>query len=629
MVYQSRIALFLLPLLLATQTVNGEYSGSWNIVGNSSNVCIILALLPGNRLLCAERPHVTPYVRNKFAFDPLSGNGELTSEIDLNVFPLKSTLTHIPTSPFCGGPVQMADGSVVVAGGDFSTINNAYTNAIYVGDGVKTVRRYHASCDSPTGGPPCPVGYWEPMYEMTVGRWYPTSVALPDGSAMIVGGVSTNLDMHFLNASINTPSFEYTDRRGPPIDLRILNTTFPFNTFPASFLLPSGKVFVQSGTDSALIDPATNSIDYSSIPRLDPETSRPKIYPYTPTTVVLPMTLANNWSFTLMICGGTKRSSRSAPLPVPDDNDLYANDECYTIQPDNANQQWQKVDPLPIARVMPDAVLMPDGKVAYVNGGNYGYAGGSAGFGVARFPVHEVDIFDPTAPNGKRWTRGPNATVDRLYHSTAVLMPDGRVITAGSEEQNWADIYTFGITKIDNDGQMFTNCTYYVNCTDPFEHRVEAYSPPYLDPKYTSNVPAPIISSAPHTVTHGSSFYIGLSTNPFDVDMVSLIRYSSVTHSTNTDQRFIELRILSRNGTHIQVQVPSNPNLAPPGNWMLFCLSRGRPGVAATVLLKSGLPNLVSALQYSGSIRMAGVTISSISLVIVYVLVTLWMDCLI
>ena len=118
---------------------------------------------------------------------------------------------------------------------------------------------------------------------------------------------------------------------------------------------------------------------------------------------------------------------------------------------------------------MPDAVIMPDGKIAYVNGAAYGYAGGSAGFGVSYFPVHEVDIFDPTAPSGSRWTRGPNATVDRMYHSTAVLLPDGRVVTAGSEEQNWDDPYKFGILRIDNEGEIWCNCTFYVNCTDPFE----------------------------------------------------------------------------------------------------------------------------------------------------------------
>ncbi|TPX30509.1 hypothetical protein SmJEL517_g05941 [Synchytrium microbalum] len=602
---------------ISANTVNA-YSGSWNIIGNSSTVCIILALLPGNRLLCTERPHVTPYVRNPYTFDPVSGNGELTCELDLNVYPLVSTLTHIPTSPFCGGPVQMADGSVIIAGGDYSTINNAFTNAIYVGNGLNTVRRYHASCDSPSGGPPCPVGYWEPMFEMATSRWYPTAISLPDGSAMIVGGVNTNLDLHHVNASTNSPSYEYTSQKPTgAISLTNLNTTFPFNTFPASFLLPSGRVFVHSGTDSSLITPSTDTVDYATIPRLDPDNVRPLIYPYSPTMVILPMTIANNYSFTAMLCGGVKRANSSVAEYVPDDNDLYANEACWTIQPDSPNPTWTKVDPLPQGRVMPDAVLMPDGKIAYLNGGAYGYAGGSAGFGVARYPVHGIDIFDPLQPSGSRWTRGPNATVDRLYHSTAVLMPDGRVVAAGSEEQNWNDVYQFGIQNITADGEIYSNCAFYVNCTDPFEYRIEAYSPAYLDPRFlSSNTPAPVITSAPKIITHGSTFYIGLSTNPFDVNMVSFIRYSAVTHNTNTDQRFIELRILSKNGTHIQVQLPSNPNLAPPGNWMLFCLSSGRPGVAATVLLQTGSPQLVAALQYSRSIRLDASIISTVSLVL-------------
>ncbi|TPX30511.1 hypothetical protein SmJEL517_g05943 [Synchytrium microbalum] len=611
-------------LVALQQNVTLSSPGKWEVIGTSDVICIIMALIPGNRLICAERPHPPPYAYNPYTYDNKTGHTELTSEIDLNTG--KVTNTHINTSPFCGGPVQAYDGNVLVVGGDNAIVNNTRTdNSTYIGDGRATIRKYNSACVSATGGAPCPVGSWTDMYSMTVQRWYPTVVTLNDGTVIIVGGSGNNLDLHFLNRTQDEPTWEFIPPRpsGPQL-LPILRDTWPFNLFPMVYQLPSGRVWVFSGTLAAYIDPVTNTWSNSTLTSLDPWNARPHIYPYTPTGVILPMTIANNYSFTIQMCGGTTRSSVAANLTIPGMGDVLTADQaCYQIQPDSPAPQWIPVDVLPVGRVMPDSVLLPDGKILYVNGANSGYAGGGAGFGVARFPVHQADIFDPTAPAGTKWSTGASATVDRMYHSTAVLIADGRVVTGGSEEQNWNDVFTFGIQRIDNDGQIYCNCVFGADCTDPYEYRLEAYSPPYM------SIPnPPVIKSTPGQITYGSTFYVELFTDTAAVGMVSMIRYTSVTHSLNTDQRFIELPILSRNTTHLQLRGPPNGYLAPPGNWHLFVVSSaGRPGTAYTVMIARGAATSVASLNPTQNTRTASSSSSrsrSRSYLLTIFLVLMW-----
>jgi hypothetical protein len=100
-------------------------------------------------------------------------------------------------------------------------------------------------------------------------------------SQIIIGGVNDNLNMQALNISANPANFEYVSQKFPTTSLQILNDTYPFDLFPAAFQLPSGLIYVQSGIESALINPNDNTIDYTTIPKLDPPTTRPLVYPCT------------------------------------------------------------------------------------------------------------------------------------------------------------------------------------------------------------------------------------------------------------------------------------------------------------------------------------------------------------
>jgi hypothetical protein len=143
-------------------------------------------------------------------------------------------------------------------------------------------------------------------------------------------------------------------------------------------------------------------------------------------------------------------------------------------------------------------------------------------------------------------------TVFRGYHSTALLLPDGRVFSGG--------------------GQTVAAS-------------VEIYSPPYL-----FKGARPEISSAPANIDYGKSFFVG-TPDAASITKVSMIALSSVTHGFNMTQR-ISLPAFAQANDGLNVTAPSSGNAAPPGYYMLFILdSAGVPSVAKILQLGGGLPN--------------------------------------
>lgn len=323
--------------------------GKWESSGLSGVACIHTALLPDNKLLCMERPHMDPYPENP------NTNGLLSTQIDLKgtvnadgSWTAKPTAIGISNNPFCAGHSQLADGVVLVAGGD-----NQSTPALGIVNGRKGLRTF-TPC-APGSDSSC-LGIWDIKPEMSTERWYPTVVTLPDNSAIIIGGQTKNIDFENLQPTDDNPTYEYYPAKSGswPKRLDILAWAFPHNLYPQSFVLPSGRIFMLVSNRSIILDPKDESV--VNLPDLVADDHAPWIYPHTPTMFILPMTIANNFKFELMICGGNKQSS-------PD-----ASASCFKINPDESNPNWTKMPNMPNARLMPDAVILPDGKILLVNG---------------------------------------------------------------------------------------------------------------------------------------------------------------------------------------------------------------------------------------------------------------------
>ena len=187
------------------------------------------------------------------------------------------------------------------------------------------------------------------------------------------------------------------------------------------------------------------------------------------------------------------------------------------------------------------ATLLADGKVL-VSGGTRGYEDAAKN---SSNPASACEMWDPATGT---WTTMASLSVYRGYHSVALLLPDGRVLSAGG---------TFGGAS------------------------AEIYSPPYL-----FNGSRPTITSAPTSVAYGQSFFVG-TPDATDISKVTLIALSSVTHNFNMGQRISRPSFSQATGG-LNVTAPSNPNTTPPGYYMLFILNAsGVPSVAQIVQINS------------------------------------------
>ena len=150
--------------------------------------------------------------------------------------------------------------------------------------------------------------------------------------------------------------------------------------------------------------------------------------------------------------------------------------------------------------------------------------------------------------------------VARTYHSTGVLLPDGRVFTGGG-------------------GLCGDRCT--VNHLD-----MEIFNPPYLFNADGTLAPRPKITLNVKTAKHGGSVKVTASEQ---LMMLSMIRMGSATHSTNTDQRRIELCgpfTKPCSVSPVSFTVHEDPGIALAGNWMIFGVNaKGVPSVAANLLV--------------------------------------------
>ena len=212
------------------------------------------------------------------------------------------------------------------------------------------------------------------------------------------------------------------------------------------------------------------------------------------------------------------------------------------------------------------------------------FVGGNQGqVQYAQGPIYATDLYNPITD---KWSTVGEASNMRLYHSGALLLESGHVITTGSEMDNYDDFYNPQKPQcFENVNDPNTSPTSARGCKDPFNYNIERFTPSYL--RGASGV---VITNAPTKVTYGSLIAVQVDSAQ-RVGRVSFIRTSALTHSTNTDQRYVELVIkaYSPSQNTLYIQIPSNPGLAPPGTWFLFAIdTNGTPSVAATMNLNLG-----------------------------------------
>jgi|GEM_PF-3186985 len=480
------------PAIASVTIIDDEAArrvGHWSEVIPSQVVPIHMHLLPTGKVLYWDRHDDHD---THAAWD---GNPRLwdptTQVISATTVP---TLTY---DIFCSGHSFLANGSLLVTGGhingttgeDEASIYNPFSNT------------------------------WTRLPQMNAGRWYPSNVTLPSGDVLVMGGTNEN-GLNTLPQVWQTADNSWRDltnaRQGDYPDYA--------NYYPFLYVAPNGKVFVAgpqqvaryldtSGT-GAWTDVATSTLAYR-------EYGSSVMYD----------------EGKVLIVGGNPQEPDLTGKPR-----MLPSDKTEVIDLNAARPRWRSVGSLHIGRRQLNTTLLPDGKVLATGGSSLPLFDDQSG-------ALEAELWDPAT---EQWTVMATPTRYRGYHSTALLLPDGRVLVGGGGHPDPA----IGA-----------------------QYNFEIYSPPYL-----FKGPRPTITNAPQQVTYGQSFSIQ-TPSAASIARVNLVRLSSVTHAFNQNQRINHLAITSTSGA-VTVTAPANPNLAPPGHYMLFILNgNGVPSVARIIQL--------------------------------------------
>ncbi|KJS55261.1 galactose oxidase [Streptomyces rubellomurinus subsp. indigoferus] len=372
---------------------------------------------------------------------------------------------------------------------------------------------------------------YEQVTDMAHARWYPTLTGLGDGRVVTVSGLDDTGEI--LNGNDNEiydPKTR-TWAKGP-------DRYFP--TYPSIFLTANGKLFysgsnagygpADKGRQPGVWNLADNS--FQPVPGL-----RDQNLTETSSSVLLPPAQSQK----VMLLGGGGVGESPLSTARTDIADLSAAQPVFTPGPDL---------PAGGTRYL-NSVILPDDTV-FTTGGSSGYRGRGDS------DLLKAQVYHPDSNTFKK---AAEPTVGRDYHSEAVLLPDGRVAVLGSNP-------------------LFADKAE----TQPggFEQRIEIYTPPYL---YHGDRPQ--VTDAPGAAKLGGTVRVGTA-RPEAVATAKLIRPSSVTHATDVEQRSVALDITGRTADGVSLALPANPNLLPPGWYMLFLTDgQGTPSVARWVEVKA------------------------------------------
>lgn len=513
--------------------------------------------------------------------------------------PIADTVTEVPPPPqnqyqgyglihfpnllyhdlFCSGHSVLPNGKVLFVGGtEFysGTPGPGPHNAHF--PGFRNTSIYDTDTNS-----------WSAGSQLVHGRWYPTTLVLGDGRIVAIAGHTDYLD----ESKIIVNNTSVTRHENTDLDFynpvnNVWENTFNAmmsvsgnpqgepNYYPRTFLLPNGKVFFAT--------------KIGTLPAHDRIANNYKNYLWNPAD--------NTWVETNNAANakGVYQEQTAVMLPImPPYNEadvtviIIDGGDSFQCKPLSADKSWVNSGRgINKRRWNGNSVILPDGDIMLVGG-----VEGTGGQPLDSTAVNQVEFYDLRSGN---WELGKEIYIARNYHSTAILLPDARVLISGSN-------YNMQQGDFNSPPQSYHQ-----------DLSFEIYSPDYL---YRG--PRPVFSINKEFFNYGDNIQItlqeGWKIKNLRRDRVGLIRLGSVTHAFNFDQRYVGLKIdgdvdipyvqpstLDLNMSEFDAIIPNNPNLLPPGYYMLFLLSglvdiQGLPGFP-----RLGAPSIAKIIKVERSV---------------------------
>jgi hypothetical protein len=501
-----------------------EVIGQWTNPISLPIVAIHMHLLPNGKVLLFQDDNHPNYNTNgtRLAGYTLAYVWDVGSGVFTQV---DNTTKNV----FCSGHSFLPDGRLLIAGGH---------------DGADGFGIRDAFIFDPANNT-----WIQTNQPMNLGRWYPSTVTLGNGEVLVVSGSVTN------TMGNNTPEVWETNSGGGWRQLS--NATIGLAAYPYMHLAPNGKVFI-SGPErtTRYMDTAGSGALGTTFTRFvnnDRDYGSSVMY--------------DVGKVAIFGGGGGREPDQHDPDPPHPEN------TAEVINLNDASPTWRKtLGDMGSRRRQMNATLLADGKVLITGGTS------SRGFSNSSGALLTTELWDPASE-----TFTPMASVQkaRLYHSTALLLPDGRVVSAGS-------------------GRPGTE-----------QKNAEIFSPPYLFTTGGALAVRPTIDSQlSRSVRHGQTFFV-TTPDAANITSVTLVGLSSGTHSRNMNQRFNRLTFTQGAGG-LNVTMPADANACPPGFYMLFIInSSGVPSVARIIGVNSSTPlpptapgNLVATATSASSVSL-------------------------
>ncbi|MBC7707673.1 DUF1929 domain-containing protein [Polaromonas sp.] len=447
----------------------------------------------------------------------IAGSGNSVDNFTANSFkasvwdPIAGTFNtlNVPKDMFCSGHVVLPDGRVLIQGG-----TKAYPTTAGGGD-------YAGLRDSWIFNPD--TNEFITTNLANEGHWYPTLIAHGNGDITALGGLKEDT-----KGAVNTERFNTATSQWLPTNQIPQSYSF-WGLYPHMFLMQDGRMFYSGahvfgnglpGSGSAIFNPDTGSI--GAIAGLRMKDMRDQA-----SSFLLPPAQDQK----VLITGGGNSNTLNPAINLTDIIDLKAATPTYKPGPD-----------LPgMGKMYLNAATLPDRTVLTMNGAQLNRNESTN--------VLSAASYDPAT---NMWTTLPADPVGRNYHSSSLLLPDGRVAVFGS-----------------NPGSGY------------FELKISVYEPSYL-----FRSARPVISNVPAAITYGQNIAFNVNANGKTIKWAQLIRPGSVTHQMDSNMRLVDLPIVVQNGV-ATVSLPSNRNLLPPGPYMITLTdSDNVPSSALTIMVK-------------------------------------------